>query len=371
MKKIPLVNLQIQHEKLKSEIDYAINDVIKNSQFIRGPYVDKFEKEFAGLTKMKYCLSCANGTDALYIAIKALGAKQDDEIIVPAHSWISTSEIVTQSAAKVIFCDTNKDDFTIDVSKIEKLITKKTVGIIPVHLFGQPADMDPILELAKKYNLWIVEDCAQAHLAKYKNKLVGSFGNFGSFSFYPGKNLGAMGDAGALVTNNLDLFEKSAKFARHGGLIKGKHEFEGINSRMDGIQAAILSVKAKFLIDWNLKRRQNASIYNKELSTLDEFIEIPFQRVDTEHVWHLYVIKTEFRDELASWLKEKGIQTAINYPVSLPFLEAYKRFKFTPNDFPNAFQNQNKILSLPMYPELTNSDIQFVIESIKSFPKFN
>ena len=371
MKKIPLVNLQIQHQKLKSEIDYAINDVIKNSQFIRGPYVDKFEKEFASLTKMKYCLSCANGTDALYIAIKALGAKQDDEIIVPAHSWISTSEIVTQSGAKVVFCDTNNNDFTIDVSKIEKLITKKTVGIIPVHLFGQPADMDPILEIAKKYNLWVVEDCAQAHLAKYKNKLVGSFGNFGSFSFYPGKNLGAIGDAGALVTNNLALFEKSAKFARHGGLIKGKHEFEGINSRMDGIQAAILSIKAKFLTDWNLKRRQNAFIYNKELSTLDEFIEIPFQREETEHVWHLYVIKTEFRDELASWLKGKGIQTAINYPVSLPFLEAYKRFKFTPNDFPNAYQNQKKILSLPMYPELTNSDIQFVIESIKSFPKFN
>jgi len=363
---IELINLSAQYLSIKEEIDEAIESVIVSSAFVRGPDVDAFEVAFAKLIGAKHCVSCANGTDSLYIALKALGVKEGDEVIVPAHTWISSSETVTQAGGRVVFCDTNDLNYTIDVDAIESKITSKTVGIIPVHLFGHPADMDPIMLLAKKYGLWVIEDCAQAHLAKYKNKYVGSFGDVASYSFYPGKNLGAMGDAGALTTNNEQLAQVMAMFARHGGLEKGSHLIEGINSRMDSIQAAILNVKLKYLEEWTAKRKSIASIYLNELKDLSE-IALPHVNSTSEHVWHLFVIKHEQRNELKTFLSENHVSTAINYPIALPFLPAYKYKNHQPVDFPNAFGNQSRILSIPLCPELREDEQAIVIELLKQF----
>lgn len=365
---IPFVDLYAQYLTIKDEIDFVISDVIQNSSFVRGPYVEKFEQMFAEMMECKYCVSCANGTDSLYIAMKALGVGPSDEVIVPAHSWISTSETVTQAGAKVVFCDTDEETFTIDPGSIEAKLTPNTVGIIPVHLYGQPADMDAIMAVAKKHNLWVLEDCAQAHLARYKGQLVGTFGNAASFSFYPGKNLGAMGDAGALVTNDHALAEKMAMLARHGGLKKGDHRIEGTNSRLDGMQAAILLVKAPYLSKWTAQRQRLADCYTKVLSNLD-LIKVPRVAEGREHVWHLYVIRSEKRDDLAAFLNKNNVQTIINYPVALPFLPAYTRFHHQPVDFPNTFRNQSEVLSLPIYPELTFTDVDRVAKLIDEFFK--
>lgn len=361
---VPFVDLHAQYLGIKSEIDFVIRDVIEKSLFIRGPYVDKFEQMFAETMERKFCVSCANGTDSLYIAMVALGVRPGDEVIAPAHSWISTTETITQAGGKVVFCDTDPETFTIDPRDIEAKITSRTVGIIPVHLYGQPADMDPIMEIAKKNNLWVLEDCAQAHLARYKGKLVGTFGNAASFSFYPGKNLGAMGDAGAIVTNDQSLADKMAMFARHGGLKKGDHVIEGINSRMDGLQAAVLTVKLPYLAEWTVLRQKKADIYGGFLRGANE-IEIPSVREYSHHVWHLYVIKHNERDAIAKYLNAHGIQTVINYPVALPFLPAYSRLNHLKEDFPSAHKNMSKILSLPIYPELENETIEYVCSRIK------
>lgn len=364
--KVPFVDLYAQYRTIKGEIDFVIADVIKNSSFIRGPYVDKFERMFADLIERKYCVSCANGTDSLYIAMVALGVKPGDEVLAPAHSWISTTETITQAGGKVVFCDTEKETFTIDPKSIEEKITSRTVGIIPVHLYGQPADMDAILAIAKKHNLWVLEDCAQAHLARYKGQLVGTFGNAASFSFYPGKNLGAMGDAGAVVTNDQALAEKMAMFARHGGLTKGDHNIEGINSRLDGIQAAILSVKLNHLRQWTVRRQEIARWYESQLACIPE-IKTPHVADGREAVWHLYVIQCEQRDALAKYLAAKGIQTVINYPVALPFLPAYRYLGHTQMDFPVSYYHQSRILSLPIFPEITIGQTQRVIDEIRTF----
>jgi dTDP-4-amino-4,6-dideoxygalactose transaminase len=363
---VPFVDLHAQYLTIKSEIDAVIEDVIKTSAFIRGPYVQKFEEMFASMMEREYCVSCANGTDSLYIAMHALGVKPGDEVIAPAHSWISTSETITQAGGKVVFCDTDSDTYTIDPKQIEEKITDRTVGIIPVHLYGQPADMDAIMAIAKKHNLWVLEDCAQAHLARYKGKLVGTFGNAASFSFYPGKNLGAMGDAGAVVTNDRQLADRMAMYARHGGLVKGDHQIEGINSRLDGLQAAILSVKLPHLPAWTQARQKLANTYTEKLSNIEN-LQTPYVAAELEHVWHLYVVQHPKRNDLATYLNSKGIQTVINYPVALPFLPAYRKLGHTTADFANASKNQNLILSIPIYPELSEDRQTVVINSIAEF----
>ncbi|MDC0552989.1 DegT/DnrJ/EryC1/StrS family aminotransferase [Methylophilaceae bacterium] len=363
---VPFNDLYLQYCEIKEEIDSAINDVIKNSAFVRGSEVENFEFNFAQKIGVKNCISCANGTDALYISMFALGLKPGDEVIVPAHSWISTSETVTQAGGIPIFCDTGIDNFTINADLIEALITNRTVGIIPVHLFGQPADMDPIKNIAEKYNLWILEDCAQSHLAKYKNKMVGTIGVAGSFSFYPGKNLGAMGDAGAIVTNDDILAEKMRKFSRHGGLSKGLHDIEGINSRMDGIQAAVLNVKLRYLSDWTRNRQAIALKYLHIIRPRKD-ISLPLVEAYAEHVWHLFVIKSNQREALMKFLNENGIATVINYPIALPFLKAYQRMLKKPDDFPSAFFNQSKILSIPIYPGMTEQQITYVGSKVNQF----
>lgn len=366
LKQIPMVDLHAQYMSIKSEIDAAISEVIETSAFIRGKHVEQFEERFALLTESSGCVSCANGTDSLYIAMRSLGIKPGDEVIVPAHSWISTSESVTQAGGTVVFCDSSNSSFTINSELVEGLITSKTVGIIPVHLYGQPADMGLIMEIADKHKLWVIEDCAQAHLARYKGKMVGSFGNAASYSFYPGKNLGAMGDAGAITTNDSSLAEKMAKFARHGGLIKGVHEVEGVNSRMDGIQAAILNIKLPYLKEWTDKRVQLAKKYSELLeNSLD--LTIPKVHKDREHVWHLYVIKHPDRDGLAKYLKEMGIHTAVNYPIALPFLKAYEYLAHEGKDFPVARRDQEEILSIPLYPELPMESVLKIANGIKNY----
>jgi dTDP-4-amino-4,6-dideoxygalactose transaminase len=369
VKSVPLIDLSAQYHSIKAEIDAAIAGVIASSAFIRGPYVDAFEQHFAEAIGTRHCVSCANGTDALYIAMRALGVKGGDEVITAANSWISTSETITQAGAKVVFCDVDKDTFTIDVKQLAGLITPRTVGIIPVHLYGQPADMDPIMRLAERHGLWVIEDTAQAHLAKYKGRTVGTFGAAATYSFYPSKNLGAMGDAGAIVTNDAALARQMAIFARHGGLNKNDHEIEGINSRLDGLQAAVLDVKLKHLPGWTKSRQAIASAYDAELAHLSNVAQVttPAVAAGREHVYHLYVIRHDRRDELAAHLKARGVQTGINYPVALPFLEAYARLGHKPEEFPVAYHNQSRILSLPIYPEMSDAQRAHVVSSIAEF----
>ena len=362
--KIPFVDLHAQYLTIKQEIDRAIADVIAQSAYIRGPHVDAFEEAWARTLGVKRCVSCANGTDAIYIALRGLGLKRGDEVITSAHSSISTSETITQAGGRVVFCDTDEETFTIDPADIERKITPATVGIVPVHLYGQAADMGAIMAIARKHNLWVLEDCAQAHLASYKGQLVGTFGNVATFSFYPGKNLGAYGDAGCVVTNDDRLADWMTTFARHGG--KGDHVMEGINSRMDGLQAAILNAKLPHLPAWTAARRRVAACYNELLEDVGDVIT-PTVKSDRDHVYHLYVIRTENRDALREHLSEAGISTVLNYPKALPFYPAYAYLGHVPKNFPAAYFNQSRILSLPIYPEMPEEAITHVADVISQF----
>ena len=357
MMKVPFVDLHAQYLGIKPEIDAAIQDVIANSAYIRGPQVDQFEKAWAETLGVKHCVSCANGTDALYIAMRGLGLKKGDEVITTAHSWIATSETITQAGGRVVFCDTDDDTFNLNPALIESKITSRTVGIVPVHLYGQPADMDAIMAIAKKHKLWVIEDCAQSHLARYKGKLVGTFGHAATFSFYPGKNLGAYGDAGCIVTNDDTLADWTATFARHGG--KGEHVMEGVNSRMDGLQGAVLNVKLPHLKTWIDVRRRVAARYDALLKNVGDIIT-PKVAPGRDHVYHLYVIRTGKRDALKKHLSDAGIATVLNYPKALPFYPAYAYLGHTPKDFPVAYANQSRILSLPIYPEMSEEMISYV-----------
>ncbi len=363
--KIPFVDLKAQYQSLKPEMDKAIQSVIDNTAFIKGRFVNEFESAYSEAYNVKHTLSCANGTDAIYISLKSLGVGPGDEVITTALSWISTSETITQTGAKVVFVDIDPDYYTIDPKKIEEKITNNTKAIIPVHIYGQPAPMDEINLIAKKYDLKIIEDCAQAHFAKYQNQTVGTIGDIGTFSFFPGKNLGAYGDAGGIITNDDSLAEKIQMYSNHGALQKHHHQIEGINSRLDGLQAAVLSVKLPHILQWNDLRRQHASTY----STLLDNENLTLPKIDTNgtHVFHLFVIQHEDRDGLQAHLKENGIATGIHYPTALPFLNAYEYLEHTSEDFPHAHNAQSRILSLPMFPELTQEQIKYVVDKIKSY----
>ena len=363
---VPFADLHAQYLSIKPAIDEAIAEVIRTSAFIRGPFVERFEQEFAAAMQAKHCVSCANGTDSLYIAMHALGVSAGDEVITSAHSWISTSETITQADGSVVFCDTDARTYTIDPAQIEARITPRTVGIIPVHLYGQPADMPAIVAIARKHGLWVIEDCAQAHLARIDGQMVGSFGVAASYSFYPGKNLGAMGDAGAVTTNDKALADRMAMFARHGGLTKGDHQIEGINSRLDGLQAAVLSVKLPHLKGWTRKRQEIAAEYGRRLAGIPG-LSLPATAVGREHVHHLYVVQHEQRDALARHLRGYGIQTVVNYPVALPFVPAYARLGHTAADFPNAYAQQSRVLSLPIFPEMVQGEVAAVADAMASF----
>jgi len=362
--KIPFVDLHAQYLTIKPAMDAAIASIIAESAYIRGPQMDAFERNWASTVGVKHCVSCANGTDAIYIAMRALGIKPGDEVITTAHSWISTTETITQAGGRVIFVDTDYDTFTIDPKLIEARITPRTVGIIPVHLYGQPCDMAAIMAIAEKHGLWVIEDCAQAHLARFQGQQVGTFGKIATYSFYPGKNLGAYGDAGGIVTNDDQLADWMSTYARHGG--KGEHVMEGINSRLDGLQAAVLNVKLPHLQGWTEARRRVAKRYDELLAGIPG-LETPKVAPGRDHVYHLYVIRTDKRDALKKHLADAGVATVLNYPKALPFYPAYSYLGHTPADFPIAYANQSRILSLPIYPEITNEMIEHVAASVKKF----
>lgn len=363
---VPFVDLRAQYDLLKPSVDEAIQRVIDRSAFIGGEEVQAFEQEYAQLFGVKHCISTANGTDSLYIVLKMLGIGPGDEVITVANSWISTSETISQTGARVVFCDIEPDYFTIDPVQVERLITKNTKAIVPVHLYGQSCNMDALTEISDKFDIPIVEDCAQSHLAEFRGKRTGLYGVAGSFSFYPGKNLGAYGDAGCIITNDDALAMKFRMFARHGALKKHNHEMEGINSRMDGLQAAVLRTKLPYLESWTAMRQSRARLYDEWLSEIPQ-VHIPIVREHSTHVYHLYVIRTDHRDQLAAFLSEKGIQTGIHYPTALPNQPAYGYLGHKPTDFPIASEYQSKILSLPMYPELSESQVQFVCDAINTF----
>lgn len=363
---VPMADLHKQYLSLKSEIDNAIARVIETSAFIRGPEVEAFETAFAAEIGTQHCISCGNGTDAIYMAMVGLGVKPGDEVIVPAMSWISTSETVTQAGATVVFCDIDPISYTLDPARLSEVITERTVGIIPVHLYGQPADMPAIMQVAARHGLWVIEDCAQAHLAEIGGRKVGTFGAAATFSFYPGKNLGAMGDAGAVLSNDANLARRIAMFARHGGLRKGDHEIEGINSRMDGLQAAILNVKLPHLGDWTERRQALATAYEEGLAQVDR-ITLPRAGVGVSAVWHLYVLRSPKRAELEEHLKSHGIGTARNYPRALPFLPCYARLQHRPEDFPIAYNLAGEGLSIPIFAEMTDAQLQRVVDVIRGF----
>lgn len=363
--KIPFVDLKAQYRSIKKEIDEAIEDVIENTAFIKGIHVSDFEKKFAEKYGVKHCIGVGNGTDALYIVMKMLGIGHGDEVITTALSWISTSETISQTGAVPVFVDID-EFFTIDASKIERMITKNTKAIIPVHLYGQAAQMDVIVSIVKKYNLFLVEDCAQSHFTEFEGKRVGTFGHASTFSYYPGKNLGAYGDAGAIITDSDELAAKCRMYANHGALTKHHHEIEGINSRLDGMQAAILNVKLNYIDQWNTRRYENAVLYNEYLRDIPG-VKIPAIRENVKHIFHVYCLEVEQRESLRAYLAENGVETQIHYPTMLPFMQAYKYLNYQQSDFPRAYSIQDKILSLPMYPELKEGEIKYIAECIKNF----
>ncbi len=363
---IPFVDLKAQYLSIKKDIDSAIFSTIDQATFVGGESLKSFEKNFADACGVKHCIGVGNGTDSIYIILKSLGIGIGDEVITVANSWISTSETISQAGAKPVFVDIEPDYFTIDISKIEQKITSKTKAIIPVHLYGQMAEIDKISDICKKYNLYLIEDCAQSHLAEYKGIKAGTTGIAASFSFYPGKNLGAYGDAGGIITNDDSLASKMRMFANHGALIKHQHEIEGINSRLDSLQAAVLNAKLPHLTDWNNRRLKNALLYNDLLANIKEIVT-PQIRPDTKPIFHLYVVRVERRDELIKQLNKAEIQIAVHYPRILPLLPAYKYLNHTPQDFPVSASYQNSIVSLPMYPELTADQIKFITSVVRDF----
>ncbi len=363
---VPFVDLKIQYQNIKADIDRAIAEVIAKTAFIGGEPVKSFEEKFGALYGVKHVISCANGTDSLYIIMRMLGIGAGDEVITVANSWISSAETISQTGARPVFVDVHPDYYSIDENLIEARITPRTKAIIPVHLHGQMCDMERIKAICDKHNLFLIEDCAQSHFSEFKNVRAGLFGIAASFSFFPGKNLGAYGDAGCIITNDDTLATKFTMFARHGALKKHQHEMEGINSRLDGLQAAVLSAKLPYILQWTESRIKNAQLYSKYLSGVDEIV-LPSVRPQTKHSFHLYVIRAKERDALATYLNGKGIETAIHYPRTLPNLPAYRYLGHTPEDFPVSTGLQSQILSLPMYPELTGEMIEYVADTIRLF----
>jgi dTDP-4-amino-4,6-dideoxygalactose transaminase len=363
---IPLVDLYAQHKNLKDELFSKIEEVINKSAFIQGEYVEEFQESFASLLNVNYCVGCSSGTSALSIALEVLGIKEGDEVITTPLTFFATVEAIIHVKAKPVFVDIDPLTFNINVNNIEKVINEKTRAIIPVHIYGNPVNMKKILELGSKYNLKIIEDCAQAHLAKIDDRYVGTFGDISAFSFFPGKNIGAMGDAGAIVTNNREYYEKSKMLVDHGRREKYLHEMVGYNHRLDGLQAAILSVKLKYLREWTEKRIVNANLYKKLLS---ECNNVQFQQIEKNaiHVYHLFVIRIKKRDELIKYLKNEGINTSIHYPVPLHLQPALSYLGYKKGDLPVVEEVCNEILSLPMYPELEKSKIEVICEKIKNF----
>ena len=361
---VPFVDLKAQYYSIKDEVDAAIFDSIENSTFIGGEAVRNFEEAFASYIGVKHCIGCANGTDSLELILQAYEIGKGDEVIVPANSWVSSAEVVNNVGAEPTFVDVIPDEFTINPNLIESKITKRTKAIILVHLYGLSARLDEIMSIAAKNNLLVIEDAAQAHGATYKGKKVGAIGQIASFSFYPGKNLGAYGDAGCVVTNDDKIAQRVRMIGNHGQLSKHDHQIIGRNSRLDTMQARVLSVKLKYLDEWIEKRIANAKYYSDHIDHSE--VTKPVTPDFMKHVYHLYVIKTDRRATLQKAFKANGIGHSIHYPTPLPLLQSYSYQKHSVSDFPSANKNSKEILSLPMYPELSKDQMDRVISIINS-----
>ena len=358
---IPFVDLKAQYLSMKEEIDQAIASTINNTQFIGGEPVRSFEAEFAAYVGVDHCITCGNGSDSLEIILQAIGVGPGDEVIVPANSWISTAEAVNNVGAEPVFIDVEEFTRNLDLNLVESLITNRTKAIMPVHLFGLPADMNSLNELAEAHGLKVIEDSAQAVGALYKGRKTGTFGHAASFSFYPGKNLGAYGDAGAIVTNDEELAERIRRIANHGQIEKHDHQFLGRNSRLDSLQAAILNAKLPHLENWIQGRNQVAQWYNRYLG---DHVVKPVIPENHTHDFHLYVIQVQDRAHLIQKLEYHEIGYSIHYPVPLPFVEAYRYKRHQRKDFPVSDKLSKEILSLPIYPELTEEQVKTICEVV-------
>ena len=363
---IPFLDLKAQYRTIKDEIHAAIGEVMENTAFAGGPFVAKFEKDFAAFCGCKHAVGVGNGTDALWLSLIALGIGPGDEVVTVPNTFIATAEAISFCGAKPVFSDIDERTNNMNPASLRTAITRKTKAIIPVHLFGQTADMDPILEIAKEKGLPVVEDAAQAHGAEYKGRKAGTMGATGCFSFYPGKNLGAYGEAGAVVTNDDALAEKMRMFRDHGQAKKYYHGMVGWNARMDGIQGAVLGVKLKYLAGWNDARRRHAAAYTGQLSPLNGVLK-PREEAYAKHVYHIYAIRVKERDRLMAALGEKGIGCNIHYPVPIHLQEAYRSLNLGPGSFPVAEKCASEYLSLPMFAELTADQIAWVADGIKAF----
>jgi dTDP-4-amino-4,6-dideoxygalactose transaminase len=359
---IQLVDLKAQYDTISEEITAALQSVIETSAFVGGNAVREFEKEFAAYCEVKSCVGVGNGTDAIYLVLRALGIGAGDEVITVAHTFIATSEAISMTGARPVFVDIKEDTMLMDPALLEAAITPRTKAIIPVHLYGQPCEMDAIMEIAERHGLKVIEDAAQAHGARWRGRRVGSMGDAACFSFYPGKNLGAFGDAGAVVSNDEDLIERVRMIANHGRLEKYTHKMEGVNSRLDGLQAAILRVKLRHLDAWNESRRRHADFY---LDTLTEG-ETRAQTVhpDATPVWHLFVLRVSEREAFQQQLKSDGIATGIHYPVPLHLQPAYEHAQISRETLPITERVASEVVSLPMYPELTSEQLEAIVNAV-------
>ena len=367
--RVPFLDLKKQYLNIKEEIDETIKNTIEDSAFIMGERVSNFEKNFANFCEIKHTVGVSNGTSALHLSMLSMGLKKGDEVITVPNTFVATIQHINHLGANVKFVDIDPETYLIDLSKLEETITDKTKIIIPVHLYGQMCNMKKIKEIAEKYNIKILEDAAQAHGAEFDGKKPGFYGDIAVYSFYPGKNLGAYGDAGAVTTNNEDYALKISQLRNHGRLIGEKylHAVPGFNERIDALQAAIISVKLKYLKKWNEMRRNNAKLYSDLLN--DSNVIFPKEHEKAKAVYHLYVIKTKQRDKLQSFLKSNNIDTGIHYPVPLHLQPAYKHLNMNEGRFPTAEKVSQEILSLPIYPELSEEQIRYVVNKIKEFHK--
>lgn len=364
MKKIEVAfaKFDFMHNEIREEIDKAIKSVVDSNFFIGGKQLEKFETDFANFCDVKCCVGVGNGLEGLQLSLLACGVKSGDEVIIPSHTYIATALSVSYIGAKPVFVEV-KDDYTIDPSKIEEKITDKTKAIIPVHLYGQCADMDPIMEIAKKYNLKVIEDAAQAHGALYKGRKAGSLGDVAEFSFYPGKNLGAFGDAGCITTNNEEIAKVVRMLGNYGSSKKYCHKLKGHNSRLDEIQAAILDVKLSHLNEWNEFRNKVAKRYLNEIK--NDKVILPKVSDNNYHVWHIFAVRVEDREKFMEYLCDKGIHTLIHYPVAMHKQEAYSEYNDL--DLPIALEYARTEVSLPMYYGLTDEEISYVIDAINNY----
>jgi dTDP-4-amino-4,6-dideoxygalactose transaminase len=360
---IEFAGLQQQYDEIADQIEQAVRMVLKGGWFILGRELEKFEQEFSGYIGTKFAIGVNSGSDALLLAVRALGIGDGDEVLTVSHTFISTVDCIVRNGAGPVFVDIDPETYCIDPAQIEKKITKKTRAIIPVHLYGNPADMATIMQIAENYNLHVIEDASQAHGARYKGKRVGSIGDIGCFSFYPAKNLGAYGDGGMVVTNNAELAEKIRKLRNYGQPEKNVHDFVGINSRLDEIQAAVLRVKLRYLDKWSESRKEIAGWYDKLLSELP--LITPIEQEFAEHVYHLYVIRCEQRDMLQQHLLKHNIHTQIHYPIPVHKQKAYRDLGFDVR-LPVTEKICSEILSLPMHPWLSEADIKTIVDAIKS-----